>query len=78
MVMTDEDAAAPDAASVNEGSSSEMIRLVLADDHAVVRSGLRMLLDSEPDFEVVAEASNIDDARALSCAAITPGCLCSI
>ncbi len=63
MVMPDEDAAAPDAASVNEGSSSEMIRLVLADDHAVVRSGLRMLLDSEPDFEVVAEASNIDDAR---------------
>ncbi len=39
------------------------IKLVLADDHAVVRSGLRMLLDSEPDFEVVAEASNIDDAR---------------
>jgi two-component system response regulator NreC len=39
------------------------IKLVLADDHAVVRSGLRMLLDSESDFEVVAEASNIEDAR---------------
>jgi two-component system response regulator NreC len=39
------------------------IKLVLADDHAVVRSGLRMLLDSEPDFEVVAEASDIESAK---------------
>ena len=62
-VVTDEDTAALDTASSNEGSSSVRIRLVLADDHAVVRSGLRMLLDSEPDFEVVAEASNIEDAR---------------
>jgi two-component system, NarL family, response regulator NreC len=61
--MTDEDTAAVDAASVDEVSSSGTIRLVLADDHAVVRSGLRMLLDSEPDFEVVAEASDIEDAR---------------
>jgi two-component system response regulator NreC len=43
--------------------STELIRIILADDHAVVRSGLRMLLDSERDFEVVAEASNIEDAR---------------
>lgn len=42
---------------------SEPIRLVLADDHAVVRSGLRMLLDSEPGFEVVAEASDVDGAK---------------
>ena len=62
MVMTDEDTAALDAASVAEAPSAT-IRLVLADDHAVVRSGLRMLLDSEPGFEVVAEASNIEDAR---------------
>jgi two-component system response regulator NreC len=47
----------------DEVSSTEPIRLVLADDHAVVRSGLRMLLDSESEFEVVAEASNIEDAR---------------
>src|SRR2546427_352832 len=46
-----------------ELTSSETIRVVLADDHAVVRSGLRLLLDSEPDFEVVAEASDIDGAR---------------
>jgi two-component system, NarL family, response regulator NreC len=40
--------------------STEAIRIVLADDHAVVRSALRMLLDSEPDLEVVAEAGDID------------------
>lgn len=34
------------------------IRIVLADDHAVVRSGLRMLLDAEADFEVVAETGD--------------------
>ena len=41
----------------------QTIQLVLADDHAVVRSGLRLLLDSEPDFEVVAEASDVESAR---------------
>ncbi len=41
----------------------EAIRIVLADDHAVVRSGLKMLLESESDFEVVAEASDVDTAR---------------
>jgi two-component system response regulator NreC len=41
----------------------EVIRIVLADDHAVVRSGLRMLLDSEDGFTVVAEASDVDGAR---------------
>ena len=39
------------------------ITLVLADDHAVVRSGLRMLLDSESDLEVLAEAGDVDSAR---------------
>jgi two-component system response regulator NreC len=38
------------------------IRIVLADDHAVVRVGLRMLLDAEPGFEVLAEAGNTEDA----------------
>jgi two-component system response regulator NreC len=49
--------------SMAEADSTDPIRLILADDHAVVRSGLRMLLDSESDFEVVAEASNVEDAR---------------
>ena len=39
------------------------IRLVIADDHAVVRSGLRMLLDAEDGITVVAEAGEIDTAR---------------
>jgi two-component system response regulator NreC len=39
------------------------IRIVLADDHQVVRSGLRMLLDGERDFEVVAEAGDVESAR---------------
>ena len=33
-----------------------MIRIVLIDDHAVVRTGYRRLLSAEPDFEVVGEA----------------------
>jgi two-component system, NarL family, response regulator NreC len=36
---------------------------VLADDHAVVRSALRMLLEAEDDFEVVAEAGDADAAE---------------
>jgi len=39
-----------------------MIHIVLADDHAVVRSALRMLLDAEPGLEVVAEAGDVDGA----------------
>jgi DNA-binding NarL/FixJ family response regulator len=33
-------------------------RILLADDHAVVRRGLRMVLDAQPDLEVVAEAGD--------------------
>ncbi|QTJ70182.1 response regulator transcription factor (plasmid) [Rhodococcus sp. ZPP] len=33
-------------------------RILLADDHAMVRSGLRMILDAEPDLQVVVEAAN--------------------
>jgi two-component system, NarL family, response regulator NreC len=36
--------------------------IVLADDHTVVRNALRLLLDAEPDFEVVAEAGDVDSA----------------
>src|SRR5881398_43843 len=39
-----------------------MIRIVLVDDHAVVRSGLRLLLDGQEDIEVVGEAGNAKDA----------------
>ena len=39
------------------------IRVVIADDHAVVRRGLRQLLDAEAGFEVVAEAADLESAR---------------
>jgi len=34
------------------------IRIILADDHAVMRDGLRLLLDAQPDLRVVGEAAN--------------------
>src|SRR4051812_7756866 len=34
------------------------LRVFLADDHAVLRSGLRLLIDSQPDLKVVGEASD--------------------
>ena len=36
------------------------IRIILAEDHSVVRSALRMLLDAEPDLQVVAEAGDVN------------------
>jgi two-component system response regulator NreC len=43
-------------------SDGEPITIVLADDHAVVRSGLRMVLEREEDFEVVSEAPDAESA----------------
>lgn len=44
-------------------SGEQTIRIVIADDHAIVRRGLRQLLNNEQGFEVVAEAENIEGAR---------------
>ena len=45
---------------------SETIRILLVDDHAVLRAGLRMLLDREEGLEAVGEAATAEDAlRAL-------------
>ena len=41
---------------------SQEIKLVLADDHAVVRSGTRELLEQQPDLKIVGEASNGEEA----------------
>ncbi|MDP5061856.1 MAG: response regulator transcription factor, partial [Maribacter sp.] len=41
---------------------SEITRIVLADDHALVRDGIRSLLESESDLEVIGEASNGKEA----------------
>lgn len=45
-----------------------MIRLLIADDHPVVRAGLAGMLSDEPGFEVVAEASDGDEAVRLAAA----------
>ncbi len=62
--MPEEETQAPGASGVDGGGPPRrMIKIVLADDHTVVRSGLRMLLDSEHDLEVVAEAGEVQGAR---------------
>src|SRR3970040_1651692 len=38
------------------------IRIILADDHTLVRAGIRALLEKQPDIEVVAETSNGKEA----------------
>jgi DNA-binding NarL/FixJ family response regulator len=43
-----------------------VIRVLVADDQTVVRGGLRLILDSQPDLEVVGEAANGEDAIALA------------
>lgn len=42
------------------------IRVVIADDHAVVREGTRRILEQEPDIEVIAEANDGDEAVTIS------------
>src|SRR5664279_1682771 len=46
----------------SKGPSGRAIRILLADDHPVVRIGVRNMLASEPDLEVVGEATDGDDA----------------
>ena len=45
---------------------SDPIRIVLADDHALIRSGLRRVLDGEADLAVVGEAGDVEAALALT------------
>jgi two-component system, NarL family, response regulator NreC len=51
-------AAVPDPDDAAPGG--DVISIVLAEDHAVVRSALRMLLDAEEDLRVIAEAGDVD------------------
>ncbi len=57
------DAAAADASGDRPPATR---RLLIADDHDLVRGGLRRLLDREPDFEVVGEAENGREAVEMS------------
>ncbi|MBF8282019.1 MAG: DNA-binding response regulator [Anaerolineales bacterium] len=45
---------------------TDKIRVLIADDHTIVRSGVRLLLQAEPDIEVVGEALNSAEAVALA------------
>ena len=45
---------------------AERISIAICDDHAVVRSGLRLILEAEVDFEVVADAGTADEAVAVA------------
>ncbi len=51
------------SANTDRTGAETTIGIVIADDHAVVRRGLRQVLGAEPEFEVLAEASNLEDAR---------------
>ena len=44
----------------------DLVRVALCDDHAVVRSGLRRILDAEDDLEVVGEAGSVREAVAVA------------
>src|SRR5205085_9389897 len=66
VILTDDRDAADGTARVPAGMS---VRLLIADDQALVRAGFRMILDAEDDLEVVGEASHgleaVEQARRL-------------
>ena len=43
-----------------------MIKILLADDHALVRQGFRMILEAQPDMEIVGQAGNGREAVELA------------
>jgi two-component system, NarL family, response regulator NreC len=47
-------------------AKNSKIRVLIADDHAILRSGLRMLIEAQPDMTVVAEAENGNEAIRLT------------
>jgi DNA-binding NarL/FixJ family response regulator len=49
-----------------EVRSMEKIKILIADDHAVVREGTRQILEEEPDLEVIAEAADGEEAIKLA------------
>ncbi|HET9074051.1 MAG TPA: response regulator transcription factor [Solirubrobacteraceae bacterium] len=49
--------------SSGDDPAAGSVRIVVADDHLVVRRGLRLILSAEPGLEVIAEAEDLDSAR---------------
>lgn len=62
---TDSPGAVTERDAARRGSGYSKIRILLVDDHEVIRHGLRLLLQNEPDLEVVAEASSGREALEL-------------
>ena len=52
--------AVPDFRADGKHAATEVIRVVLVDDHAAVRRSLRGVLDGEENIEVIAEAEDLD------------------
>jgi DNA-binding NarL/FixJ family response regulator len=50
---------------MRDPSASAKCRIVLVDDHAILRKGVRAILENEADFEVIAEAGSTDEALAI-------------
>jgi DNA-binding NarL/FixJ family response regulator len=51
--------------SINGGDAWDMTTIILADDHRIVRQGVRALLEYESDFNIVGEASDGTEALSL-------------
>ena len=55
-----------DTTGTGRAETTDRIRILLADDHPIVREGLRAVLETQPEFEVIAEAASGDEALRLS------------
>ena len=56
-------ATASAAGRADDGGRTRPVRLVIVDDHAIIRQGLRTMLERDEDMEVVAEAGTAPEAR---------------
>jgi two-component system, NarL family, response regulator NreC len=63
MTSTSESSGPGQPANPGGSASKTAIRVVIADDHSVVRRGLRQVLDADGGFDVLAEAADLDSAR---------------
>ena len=53
------------------------MRILIADDHGIVRGGLKLLIERQPDMQVVAEADDGVAAFEQALATQAPTCACS-